>query len=69
MLCKKCHDAEATIGLARLLWCKWKRDRENLDWIRLTIIFGRYLPDPEAPANGAEFFEPHETKKARRRMA
>jgi len=62
MLCRNCHADVATIGFARLLWCKAKRDRENLDWVRLTIIYGSWLPEPIAPANG-EYFTPKEWKR------
>jgi hypothetical protein len=57
LLCNRCHSERVTNGwLPRLLWAKWKWDCENLDWTRLTMIYSSWLPEPEPPPNGAEFW-------------
>jgi hypothetical protein len=47
-LCLECHQSVPG-RLAELLWLKWYFDRENLSWLRLTMIAGRWLPDPKKP--------------------
>lgn len=46
-LCRKCHDKfqsdKAMFGF--LLYRKWLMDRANTDWLRLTILYGKALPD------------------------
>ena len=49
ILDRRCHEESHGGGLARILWWKWKIDRENTDWGRLAVIRGRFLPDMIAP--------------------
>jgi len=66
MTCRKCHRERAgTKWFARWLWAKWKHDHANCSWIRITVVRGSWLPTPEAPVNGAEFFEPHAAERRR----
>jgi hypothetical protein len=51
-----CH-SEAHGGVLRLgviLWAKWRLDRKNVDWLRLAILYGRFLPDLLPDAEIAE---------------
>jgi len=46
-----CH-AEAhggNLSLANILWIKWRDDRAEIDWVRLAILRGCHLPEPEKP--------------------
>ncbi len=52
MLCSEgpdqgCH-AEAhggKLSLGNILWAKWYADRSNVDWVRLAVLRGSFLPD------------------------
>jgi hypothetical protein len=33
------------LPLGHILYLKWKYDRPNCDWVRLTLLFGYFLPD------------------------
>lgn len=51
-LCKDCHaNHVGTDNLGRLLYAKWKYDRDGLDWVRLAIRLGRHLPDLDVPGD------------------
>ena len=45
-----CHAAihASVILLGRVLYEKWERDRETVDWIRLCLLRGSFLPELEA---------------------
>lgn len=49
MLCKNCHSKVNTpeLPLERLLGLKWLRDRANVCWVRLALLFRRLLPTPK----------------------
>ncbi len=42
MVCKSCHSEvqSSKVHLGRCLWCKWKHDRPNLNWVRLSLLLG-----------------------------
>ena len=46
-LCRKCHDKFQSLkpAFGFLLYRKWKFDRPNTDWLRLTILHGQCLPE------------------------
>jgi len=49
VLCRECHH-EIHVGrytLANALFAKWLFDSYTLDWVRLAVLFGKALPDPE----------------------
>lgn len=39
------HGGDISIG--HLLWCRWKAEPSTVDWVRLAILFGHFLPDLE----------------------
>ena len=45
MLCQACHrEIQSSKELLPFaLFCKWKHDRPNLNWIRLTLLLGRFV--------------------------
>lgn len=47
MLDHKIHEQVKTakVPLGLLLWCKWRLDRDNMDWIRMAVLRGSFLPD------------------------
>lgn len=47
MLCRECHDLANTneLPFARLLYLKWKFDRQHVSWVRLALLRGSHLPD------------------------
>jgi len=47
MLCDDHHRDVKTRKLPQglLIWCKWRTDRFNTDWVRLAILSRRFLPD------------------------
>lgn len=58
MLCRLCHRERVTREwFPRILWAKWRHDQEGLSWARLSMVYGRYLPEPEAPPD-EEFWRP-----------
>jgi 5-methylcytosine-specific restriction endonuclease McrA len=46
MLCMDCHGDANTNGLpmGRILFLKWKFDRQHTDWVRLALLARRFLP-------------------------
>ena len=44
-----CHsDAHGgKLSLGRLLFCRWQMEPETIDWVRLAVLFGHFLPDLE----------------------
>lgn len=46
MLNSSCHKEVKTKKLpqGRILYLKWKHDRANTDWVRLTLLGRRFLP-------------------------
>lgn len=46
-LCRPCHEKFQSLKPAAgfLLYRKWKFDRPNTDWLRLTILAGHCLPE------------------------
>lgn len=46
-LCGDCHRNVNTPALptGRLLYLKWLKDRQQLSWLRLTLLCGHFLPD------------------------
>ena len=49
MLCADCHEGANTgiLPMGRILFLKWLRDRENIDWVRLAVLRRCFLPDLE----------------------
>lgn len=45
-----CHDESWSVMLPQALWAKWRTNRENLDWVRLAVLLGHFLPEPKPPA-------------------
>jgi hypothetical protein len=47
LLCSACHVEVKTRKLpqGRILFLKWKYDRQHCDWARLAILRGQFLPD------------------------
>jgi 5-methylcytosine-specific restriction endonuclease McrA len=47
MLCGDCHANANTdaLPLGRILFLKWKHDRQYTDWVRLALLARRHLPD------------------------
>lgn len=45
MLCRHCHLQVKTSKLpqARILYLKWKHDRQHCDWVRLMLLAKRFL--------------------------
>lgn len=46
-LCIGCHDESWSVILPAALYAKWQTDRKNLSWVRLAILYGRFLPQPK----------------------
>ena len=46
-LCSVCHDESWSVILPECLWFKWATDPRNLSWVRLAVLYGRFLPDPK----------------------
>lgn len=44
MLDARCHANITKADLGKLLWCKWKFDREWTDWEWLAVRHGHHLP-------------------------
>ncbi len=63
-LCMEDHANVASIGLPRILWARWRWGSKSLDWVRLTMIHGSHLPDPENPPPGCKFWLPLSDEKA-----
>lgn len=42
-----CHENVATIGLARLLYARWKLESSSCDWLRLHQVARFWLPTPD----------------------
>jgi 5-methylcytosine-specific restriction endonuclease McrA len=49
-LCRDCHDESWSVMLPQALYVKWKTDRENLSWVRLALLYGKFLPIPKEGA-------------------
>lgn len=47
MLCRYCHKIANTDSLpfGRILFLKWKHDRQHCDWVRLALLRRQHLPD------------------------
>jgi 5-methylcytosine-specific restriction endonuclease McrA len=47
MLCSECHSNVHTRAFetGELLYLKWKHDRLNVDWVRMHLLCGYWLPD------------------------
>ena len=49
MLCNlpRCHPSANTseLPIGRVLFLKWKHDRQNCDWVRLTLLNRKFLPE------------------------
>ncbi len=52
-----CH-ANIEGNLAKVLGCKWRWGREDLSWERVTLCQRYFLPEPEFPPHGEEFWLP-----------
>lgn len=42
-----CHDKVSSIGLPRLLYARYVLEPETVDWWRMSIVRGSFLPDLE----------------------
>lgn len=49
MLCDGYHGCHGKVHgqLSAVLYAKWKTDRANTDWVRLAILYGKFLPIPK----------------------
>ncbi len=47
MLCGACHPKANTaeLPMGRILYLKWKFDKPHTDWVRLSLLANRFLPD------------------------
>lgn len=47
MLCRECHSNANTakLPMGRILFIKWKWDRQHVDWVRLALLKRSFLPD------------------------
>lgn len=47
ILCPVCHGQrrETILPLGRILFLKWKFDRQHLDWVRVALLLRKFLPD------------------------
>ncbi len=47
MLCTACHEIVKTDVLpqGRILFLKWREDRQHCDWERLSLLSKKFLPD------------------------
>ena len=45
MLCRVCHENVKTkeLSMERLLWLKWRWDRQHTSWVRLCLLARRFL--------------------------
>ena len=46
-VCRPCHDESWSLILPAALYAKWKTDAANLSWVRLAVLYGRFLPEPK----------------------
>lgn len=49
VICSACHEKVNTseLPMGKILYHKWKADQGNVDWARLAILRGCFLPDLE----------------------
>jgi hypothetical protein len=47
VLCTECHKNANTakLPIGRILFLKWREDRQHCDWVRLALLARRFLPD------------------------
>jgi len=60
----RAHGGDLELG--QLLWVKWARDRAAVDWVRLSILYGRFLPDLQPDEAMAEIYRRNRSVGKRR---
>lgn len=60
-LCQSCHGTNkilgGPIGLEIAIWIKWRAARHECDWVRLTRLHRRYLPDVDFDLQLVDVYE------------